>query len=127
MVVALAQAVEQGFAEAQPQPFIEILLQLHHMQGAVGVLHLQHQLLLPLQHLDVDQVPRTDPVDAAQAITGLKTQLLGDRAGLHRDHHGGPGLGDGSGKGKGGLLPHGGDGEGDRTVASVWRPLPLRG
>ena len=106
-VVALAQAVEQGVAEPQPQALVQILLQLHHVEAAVGILHLEHQFLLPLQHLHIDQVPGTHAVDAAQPVTGLKAELLGDRAGLHRGDHGGLGLAGGRGQAGGGLLPHG--------------------
>ena len=87
VVVALLKAVEQGFGETEPQAFIEILLQLHYMEGAIGIFHLQGELLFPHQELQIDQIAGAFAVDAEQAIPRLKPQLFPDRASFNRCHH----------------------------------------
>ena len=126
-VVALAQSVEQGFAEGQAQALVSILLQLHHVAAAVGILHLEHQLLLRAEHLQIDQIARSDAVDAQQAVAWLEAELLADRARLHPGHHGWlgetggisagiPGLGRGQGDAGGWFVPHEGCGRGPSPV-----------
>ena len=61
------------------------------MELAIGILHLKDQVLLPLEHLHIDQIPRGDAIDAEQAIAGLEPQLVADRTGFHAGHHGGIG------------------------------------
>ena len=104
------------------------------MERALGILHLKDQVLLPLEHLHIDQIPRGDAVDAEQAIAGLEPQVLADRTGFHAGHHGGIGQPDGpwrrsaaavvvsgGGLGLGGdtrrrLLPH----RSNSDLPSVW-------
>ena len=87
LVVALLEAVEQGFGETESQAFIEILLQLEHMERAIGIFHLQGELLFPHQKLQVDQIAGAFAINAEQAIPRLKPQLFPDRAGFNRCHH----------------------------------------
>ena len=91
VVIALLEAIEEGLGETQAQPVIEILLQLHPVQGAVGVFDLQGEFLFSHQHLQINQIAGAPAIDAEQAIAGLEAELLGDGAGLHRGHHGGGG------------------------------------
>ena len=115
-VVALLEPVEQGLGEAQAQAFVEILLQLHRVEGAAGIFHLEGELLLPDQKLQVDQIPRAFAVDAEQPIAGLKAELFADGAWLHRGHHGwgrqpgGRAIKGSQGNPRRGLIPHGGRG-----------------
>ena len=83
MVIALLQAIEERFGEGQTETFIGIFFQLHPMHRAIGVLHLQAELLLPDQELKVDQIPRAHPIDAQQAIPRLNAQLIPDRIRFH--------------------------------------------
>jgi hypothetical protein len=97
VVIALPQAIEQSLGEGQTQALVRILLQLHHVVAAVWILHLQHQLLLAAEHLQINQVAGADAIDAEQAIAGLEAQLLADGARLD--------AGDDRRLGKAGLLP----------------------
>ena len=115
-VVALLEPIEQSLGEAQAQALIEVLLQLHAVDGAVGVFHLQHQIFFAHQHMQIDQVAGALTVDAQQPVAGLEAQLLTDRTRLHRGHHRGLGQPrrltrragvEGNGQAGGGFIPHG--------------------
>ena len=90
-VVALTQTIKQGLAEGQPKPIVRILLQFNDMDLARGIFDLQTQVFLPHQHLEINQISGPHPVDAEQAITRLKTQLLTNRSRFNADHNSGLG------------------------------------
>jgi hypothetical protein len=90
-VVALAQTIKQGLAEGQPKPIVRILLQFNDMDLARGIFDLQTQVFLPHQHLEINQISGPHPVDAEEAITRLKTQLLSNRTRFNADHNSGLG------------------------------------
>jgi hypothetical protein len=100
MVVALLQAIKKSLTKHQAQAVINVFLQLHNMEAAPGILHFQGELLFPAKDLKINQITRSDAIDAQQTITTLKAQLLPDGTRLHGEHLGG--------KGKpGGLFPRG--------------------
>lgn len=112
-VVALPQTIEQCLGEAQAKPLIGILLQFDDVQAAVRILDFQGQFLAALEHLEIDQIARTDAVDAQQPIARLETQLLPDR--IRLDMSDDRGLGEsgswfraqlGQGNASGRLIPH---------------------
>jgi hypothetical protein len=78
VVVALLQAIEERLPEHEPQAVIRLLLQLHPVKAPLGILHLQGELLLPAENLEVDEIARTDAVDAEEPVAALKAQLLSD-------------------------------------------------
>jgi hypothetical protein len=53
------------------------------VKAPLGILHLQGELLLPAENLQVDEIARTDAVDAEQPVATLKAELLPDRTGLN--------------------------------------------
>jgi hypothetical protein len=91
VVVALLQAIKERLPEHEPKAVIRLLLQLHMVKGPLGILHLQGEFLLPTENLQVNEIARTDAIDAEQPVTTLKAQLLPDRTGLHPHHLGGLG------------------------------------
>jgi hypothetical protein len=48
------------------------------VKAPLGILHLQGELLLPAENLEVDEIARTDAVDAEEPVAALKAQLLSD-------------------------------------------------
>ena len=127
MVVALPQAIEEGLGETKTKTVIGILLEVHLVQGTRGIAHLEVQLLIDTEVAVVDEIARTNAVDAEQLITRLKAQLLADRTRLNLIHHGRLRLaGNGTGfQGRhrdagGGLIPH--RGRAFPSVCGVKRP-----
>ena len=87
VVVALPQAVEQGLTELDPEPVVGILLKAHALAHPLGILHLQGDLLVPKQQLQIDQVARAHAVDGQQPIAGLQAKFLTDRPGFNAGDH----------------------------------------
>jgi hypothetical protein len=91
VIVALAETVEERLAKHQPQPVVRLLLQFDDMKHSFGILHFKTELFLTAENLQIDQIARTDAIDAQQPISTLKPQLLSDRAGLDGHHLSGRG------------------------------------
>ena len=86
VVVALPQAIEERLREAKTQTIVSIFLQVHLMQNARHVAHLQVKLLINTEVAVIDEIPRANAVDAHQLITWLKSELLSDRPLLNLIH-----------------------------------------
>ena len=81
MVVALPQAIKQRLGEGKAQTFVSVLFQIHLMDLTGSIQHLEMKLLLHAEVAVINQISRTDAVDAEQLIAGFKTELFADGPG----------------------------------------------
>ena len=87
VVVALPQAIKEGLREAKTQTIIGIILEIHLMQLARGIAHLQVKLLINTEVAIINEITRANAVDAHQLITGFESELLSDRPLLNLIHN----------------------------------------